>query len=341
MPVAFDPQTPPGTTNITDFLASYGAGGGGGVPSAGLPVGGLVAPDVPRVYMGHTPTTYPGAGEATPRGFGSQTYKVKGVTKEATLEQALARFDNLSFTEQRNMLRLLAIAGFAGPIAFEDIDEYVNAASQGDARAAYSSLLDTASDYYMNSNRAVTPNDVLRSAIAYRLDAYGVNWDGNFDSFQSGIPKAMSKAAASASGAGTLASGYDPADFPYKKTTTSKSVDVLNPKDAKALTRAVLQQELGRDPTQGEYEDFLSALNAAEAENPDVSRTTTTYRLDPVTEGPYVSKQRTVTTQGIGEAGLSQVAYDKAQRNPNWAEWQAMGTYFPALLSALGSTTGT
>jgi hypothetical protein len=338
MPVAFDPQTPPGTTNITDFLASYGAGGGGGIPAAGLPTGGLVAPDVPRVYMGRTRATFPGAGEATPRGFGSQTYKVKGVTKESTLEQAMAKFDNMSFSEQRNILRLLAIAGFAGPMTLDSIDDYVNAASQGDAREAYSLLLETASDYYMNSNRAVTPNDVLRSAVAYRLDAYGVNWDGNFDTFKGGVPKAMAKAAAESGGG--AASGYDPADFPYKKTTTSKSIDVLNPKDAKALTRAVLQQELGRDPTQGEYEDFLSALNAAERENPDISRTTTTYKLDPVTEGPYVAKQRTVTEQGIGEAGLSQVAYEKAQRNPNWAEWQAMGTYFPALLSALGSTTG-
>ena len=117
-------------------------------------------------------------------------------------------------------------------------------------------------------------------------------------------------------------------------------MDVLNPKDAKALTKAVLQQELGRDPTQGEYEDFLSALNAAERENPDVSHTTSTYRLDPVTQSPYLAKQRTVTQQGISEAGLAQVAQEQAQRNPNWAEWQAMGTYVPALLQALGSTSG-
>ena len=336
MPVAFDPQVPsPGTTNIQDWLATYGAGAGGGMPSPGLPAGALVAPDVPRVYMGSSSMV-------EPRGLNpTRAPRYTTRSREHTLEQALSKFDNMGFSEQRNMLRLLAIAGFAGPIAFEDIDEYVNSASQGDARSAYSLLLETASDYYMNSNRAVTPTDVLRSAVAYRLDAYGVGWDGNLDSFKGGIPKAMAKAASTAASGGALASGYDPDDFPYKKTTTSKSIDVLNPKDAKALTRAVLQQELGRDPTQGEYEDFLAALNAAERANPDISRTTTTYDLDPTTESPYVSKQRTVTTQGIGEAGLSQVAYEQAQRNPNWAEWQAMGTYFPALLQALGSTTGT
>src|SRR5687768_4949186 len=112
MPLAFDPQTPPGTTNITDFMASYGAGAGGGVPSAGLPVGGLVPPDVPRVYMGSSSMVEPGA----------PGHKPQHVTtsRENTLEQALARFDNMGFSEQRRMLRLLAIAGFAGPIAFED-----------------------------------------------------------------------------------------------------------------------------------------------------------------------------------------------------------------------------
>lgn len=328
MPVAFDPQIPPGSSAASDFLAQYG-GGANGMPSAGLPTGGLLAPDVPRLFMG----TDFAKGEYNAYGYTPSPNQ--GAVKERTLEQAMSKFDNMSFTEQRKMLRLLAIGGFAGAIPFSQIDEYVADASQGDARAAYSMLLDTASDYWTNSNRAVTPNDVLKSAIAYRLDAYGVDWNGKFDYFNKGIPKSVAKAAgATAAGA----SGYDPKDFPYKKTTTSTNVDMLNPKDAKYLTRSMLQQELGRDPTQGEYEDFLSVLNAAEHENPDVQRTTTTYKLDPVTQGPYVAHQRTATTEGIGAEGLAQVAYQKAQQDPKWAEWQAMGTYFPALLSALGAT---
>ena len=132
----------------------------------------------------------------------------------------------------------------------------------------------------------------------------GVEWDGKFSSFDDGISKDFLENAADAE-----------ALKPYSTTNTTRSVDFMNPKDAKGLTRAMLQQELGRDPTQGEYEDFLSALHSAERANPD--RTTTTTQYTPNEEGvSYDTSTTSRTQEGIGAEGLAQVAYEQARVSP-------------------------
>ena len=125
-----------GTTNFTDLASMYG----GGVPSAGSGV--PTAPLEPQLYLG---SFYPKA-PATGYGDDVTEWALKGATPEkvariAGISEAIQKFDKMSFKEQRDMLRLLAIGGFAGSISLEDIDEAVNEATQPDARAAYMTLL--------------------------------------------------------------------------------------------------------------------------------------------------------------------------------------------------------
>lgn len=320
-----------GTTNFSQLQRDFG----GGIPSAGtgaVPGVGFATPQEQMVFLG---TTYP---SVPPTGYSDDTQdwlvkypdgRNQEVPKFASLQKAIEKFDKMNMTEQRNMLRLLAIGGFAGSVSLADIDEAVREASQQDARNAYLALLETASDYLMGTGRMVTPDEVLRSAIAYRLSGSGIDWNGNFDTFKSGVPKAMIEQFSESSGIST--------PQPGTYTTTYKSVDLMNPHDAKGLTRAMLQQELGRDPTQAEYEDFLATLHAAERADPTVTTQTSRYVLDR-NDNLRLASQKTVTDQGIGAEGLAQVALEKAQSNPQWAEYQAVGTYFPALLSALGAT---
>lgn len=322
-----------GTTNFPQLQSQYG----GAPPSAGTGASGAGAGFMtPQefVYLG---TQY---AKTPPVGYADDTndWLVKNpesrnpeLPELATLNKAIQKFDNMSMTEQREMLRLLAIGGFAGSIAIEDIDEAVAQASQQDARAAYMALLETASDYLMNTGRQVTPDQVLKSAIAYRLGGVGIDWNGSFSTFENGIPKGMLQDAAEAGGL----AGTTPQPGTY--TTTYKSTDLMNPQGAKGLTRAMLQQELGRDPTQAEYEDFLATLHAAERQDPSVTKVTSRYVLDK-NDSLRLAGQKTVTNQGIGAKGLAQLAMEKAQADPKWAEFQAAGQYFPALLSALGAT---
>jgi len=290
---------------------------GAGAPVAGY---GSSAAPLPVVYLGATKPKIKvewDSGDFTKRPTGSHT-------KAAPVQAALAKFDKMDAKEQRNTLRLLAIAGFTSSfVKISDVDEYVQESTLDEGREAYKNLLETASDYFMSSGLQVTPEDVLRSRVAYRLKGSGIQWDGNLDAFDDGL--------------GSKAKEADNRPKPGTYTTTATSIDFMNPQDARNLVRGTLQQELGRDPTQGEYEDFLSAIHAAEREDPSTQKTTSTYVLDK-NDNLRLSDQQTVSHQGIGSAGLQQLAYEKAQRQPGWAEWQAMGTYAPALFQALGAT---
>lgn len=318
MVFAFDDTTNPATNSYADFAAAYGPSSmpsaGAGAPSAGP---SSSTKPVPMVYVGTKTVSVPPTGsyDFTPQEWQTYGHQTTDIAHVQTIPEALKHFDKMTAKEQHNMLRLLIIGGFAGNIDLKNVDDIVKSASLQDARDAYTQLLMTANDYYQNSGLMVTPKDVLKSALAYRLGAEGIKWDGNLNAFDNGVSNSAPVK-----------------DLSKTTTQTYKTVDFMDPMDAKNLTRGMLQQELGRDPTQAEYEDFLSAINAAERHDPSVTHVTSQYGSD-----GSLLHQNTVTHQGIGAAGLQQVAYEKAQNQPGWAEWQAMGTYAPALFSALGA----
>jgi hypothetical protein len=322
--------TNPATSSYSQFAATYG-GAIGGMPAAG---GGTPAPGSGSSSSTPPPLVYvkdiEHLQDIRDIPMHSQPgYEHTGKVKTQLISQALLKFDKMTVEEQRKTLRLLAIGGFTGSfVPLDKVDDYVKESTLDEGRDAYKNLLETASDYFVGSNLHVTPDDVLRSRVGYRLKGAGIKWDGNLSSFDDGLGKA-------AEAAGSTSTSTTPKPGSY--TTKSSSVDFMNPEDAKNLVRSTLQSELGRDPTQGEYEDFLSAVHAAEASNPSTQTTTSKYVLDK-NENLRLAAQHTTSQQGIGSAGLEQIAYEKAQRQPGWAEWQAMGTYAPALFQALGAT---
>ena len=91
---------------------------------------------------------------------------------------------------------------------------------------------------------------------------------------------------------------------------------------------------LGRDPTDQEMRDFTYRMNQLAARNPSISKTITSYK-----NGEAVS-QNTHTNPGFTAADMAQKAYDTAQSNPDYAEYQSATTYFNAALSALGPIGG-
>lgn len=319
----------PATSDFSAFAAQYG----GGAPSAGGGAG-TAGQNPMWLYLGtHT------------QGFGTDYmdhgYKSTENTQVKLLTAAdqLARFEKMNTRKQLHMLRLLAIGGFtSSTIPLNKVDEFVKGASLDDAIAAYSNLLATASSYFTRNGQFVnagdalayglhvTPEDVLRSRVAYRLKAAGVKWDGNLHALDSAKLADQLDAAIDAS----LDHG------PKTITSTEKSLDFLNPADAKALVRNTLQDQLGRDPTQAEYEDFLAAIHAAERQDPSTRTTTTTLDYNADTNRYQTTGSSSTTHQGIGAAGLQELATERAQQQPGWAEWQAMGTYAPALFAALG-----
>lgn len=134
---------------------------------------------------------------------------------------------------------------------------------------------------------------------------------------------------------------------PSSQTTTS--VYDLTPEDAKATLEAAIQQKLGRAPTAAEIEDFVAAAQTRARNNP----TEVTERFIPGKAvggdaGDQVTVQReggqvvgsTVTSvnQGFDADNVARMAERRAENAPDYASYQAVSQYFPAFLSALGST---
>jgi hypothetical protein len=205
---------------------------------------------------------------------------------------------------------LLALAGYNGPMSPEQAAEYSKTAPMNDVFELHLSFLKDAANLY-GTGKKITPQQYLKQLLDYRL---GDQWNGNLKGLT----------AESASKLGTNET----------KTTsqTTRSVDLMSNEDAKGLVRGMLQQELGRDPTQAEYEDFVATLHSAQRANPSISTATQT-----VDENGN-STQSVRSRGGLNEAGMQQALYEDLRKKPAWGEWQAVGTYAPALFAALGAT---
>jgi hypothetical protein len=317
-----DPTAPP-----VDFATP---GGGAMPPPPTSPYGssaylqglGMGMPTVPAVQK--TPVynsndyTYGGGA------LGDTPVRIPTVNDKVDwAEDLVSDFRDKSAEQHRKWALWLAIGGFlpGGIGELSNVPNVVPDLTRDEVEQGYESLVLRAADLYAQGVK-VTPEELLKREIQFRLAGAGVEWDGKLKSLGTDELTKMLEAAngGEESQAGTF-------------TTTTKSLDFMDPMDAKALARGVLQQELGRDPTQAEYEDFISAIHAAERHDPSTTRTT--YTTD---DDGRVVDQRSVTREGMGAGGYEQLAIEKARRNPGWAEWQAVGTYAPALFAALGAT---
>jgi hypothetical protein len=157
--------------------------------------------------------------------------------------------------------------------------------------------------------------------------------------------------------------GFDPTKIPAKKdwnpatsaagfkpsTQTVTSVYDMDGAQAEAMLTQTLQQALGRDPSKAEIEDFVDAVKTRALEDPS-TQTTRTMRGDRSGLADN-NTQVSVTTQGgksystiqsvndgFGQDEAALLAQKRAENAPDYASSQAVGTYFPALLQALGST---
>jgi hypothetical protein len=317
-------------------------------------------PPVPQVYTGSTqaPITYhttggpSGSGSYTPSSSAGATYTKDGTAK---VDDLMEKFSKAPVKEQRKMALLLALGGYAGSGSFESLVTGALNMTLGNTLDAYNNLLNEASVQFMVHGNKITAEQLLRKNIAYVMPAKA-GWDGNLDHINEALDNLGYNTTAVLNGNPDNVSGADSSGsadqtarkqkpFVGTKTTTSSTTvrDVMDPADAKALTRAMLQRELGRDPTEEEFADFIGAVQYAQRTHPSRSRTTNSYTYEKDKYAPGGSRMvdsssNTVTHSGIGNAGIADIALQKARQNPNWAEWQAVGTYAPALFEALGAT---
>lgn len=289
------------------------------VPAAGSSGGGGGSQNFPYLYMGKSGFKGTNAntaeyGLAIRSAGGDPTERIESVI------DAQNRFMDSGNKNIRHWALLLALAGYAdgnGQSAGLTAKQAIEASEMVPMTTVFAwhaMFLTEAADMFGSAGKKITPSQYLKKQLEYRL---GDKWDGNLKTLNA------DKVSGLAGGSTTT------------HTQTSRSVDYMNPADAKAMVRDLLQQQLQRDPTQAEYEDFIASLHRQEGAHPSTS--TTTMTMDAL--GNETSRN-TRTKQGIGAAGLNQLMYEKLKKQPNWGEWQAVGTYMPAFYAALDASVG-
>jgi len=135
--------------------------------------------------------------------------------------------------------------------------------------------------------------------------------------------------------AGTLSGGGSEASAsPTKVTQTSRSVAQITHGDGWSALQNTLSHMLGRDPSDEETRDFVGRMNHLAAANPTISTSTTS--------GIGSAHQSTTshTKGGFNANDVLENAYQDAQKNQDYAEYQSATTYYNSALSALGAIGG-
>jgi hypothetical protein len=117
---------------------------------------------------------------------------------------------------------------------------------------------------------------------------------------------------------------------PYRGPRVQKNYNLPSKTDAEAAIKSMFQNELGRDPSDGELDRYRSMMLAQYKKNPTVTTTTpTSFAAD-----GSVIDSKTTTTGGFNPQGWLE---DQTEADPEWGAYQAATTYFNALQQAMGS----
>jgi len=296
------------------------------------------------------------AGTSTGGSYQGSVLVTGPITKTETIDSLLQEFEQMTRREQSRLALLLTLGGFAGSASLEDVGKAARDLTLNETLNAYLDLLNDAAGRYARGQK-ITPEQLLEQNVSYRLPR-GANWDGSF----SDLTGILTENDIDITGVGIEEeeknkdlSGTFSSTSSSTNTTSNTSIsrDVMDPNDAMALTRAMLQRELGRDPTKAEFEDFIGAIQYAQRTSPTKTTSTnkstsentssqTTNKKGRVIDSDSTSDvdnfSSSTTQSGITQAGIDDILLRRARQNPDWAEWQAVGTYAPALFQALGAT---
>lgn len=114
-------------------------------------------------------------------------------------------------------------------------------------------------------------------------------------------------------------------------TQTNSSIDLSDKLGVEAIATRVLQQALGRDPSQAELNTYYNTIRAQEQAHPTVTRTTTSANGMSTTN---------VVSSGFTEADADQFLMDRIKQDPEYAKYQAGTTYFDAAMQANAAIGG-
>jgi len=116
--------------------------------------------------------------------------------------------------------------------------------------------------------------------------------------------------------------------MPSRSTSTSYNA-LPTKEDAHVAIKTLFQEQLGRDPEDGELDRYTSMMLSKMKANP--GKTVSTSISDPRTNTTTSTSR---TTAGFNPSGMLE---KEAKGDPEWGAYQAATTYFNALQGAIGA----
>lgn len=114
-------------------------------------------------------------------------------------------------------------------------------------------------------------------------------------------------------------------------TTTNSQINLSDKASVEALATQVLQQALGRDPTQSEVNTYYNTIRGQEQSHPTVTKTTTNQAT---------GSSSSTTSGGFSQGDAAEMLKQQLQNDPEYAKYQGGTTYFQAAMQALGAIGG-
>lgn len=249
-----------------------------------------------RVYMGHTETVSPSTKSLSAQDSESASGPTGTKHNTTTVQAALNQPYLWSEDKRSDVMRKMREAGY-------NITSFAEAFGDGiSSGGLWQELVARASRSFVLSNgeNLVTPWDMLAADKKENVANGTLDKNGNI-----------------------------------VHTSTSTSVNTLSEGQAWDTLRQTMQGMLGRDPSDQEVRDFLSAANADAAKDP--SKTVSTTHTDTASG---TSNTTSHTTGGYTSADAAQSAYQDIHNDADYGQYQSATTYFNAMLSALGEVAG-
>ena len=271
--------------------------------------GGATGAGAKTVYMGtERIATYGGRKTDVARsGMKFTTRSLK-----MTEEEAMASFYSWDDKKRSDFTAQLVLSGLvpAGSGALE-------------AEDAWQKLV-KASSRYGAAGKQVTPFDLLTGYVKSAGGAQKESWR-NVGAFEVNTVTGEKRYA----GPGTYIGNG-------RAIQTDIRTDLTDPDTAKGIATKLFQDLMGRDPQAGELSAFAAALNAAEASNPVVQSTTTTYDMG---TGQALS-QESASAGGVTAQGQAYIGEQQIKKKKEYGVNQAATTYMGVMESLMGGGQG-
>lgn len=273
----------------------------------------------PSPFGAPSPMVTPSAAPVGPAGGGSLMADAKaGLTTTSTVIQ--------------NALTAQAAKYYGGAIADPMVDTGQGVYSAGQQAFSKVPLSQLASQWYTMDQASKDKFEAQLAMAGYKTETFSDADLGNLWASYAGQAAAYNEQGRNLTLWDVLAmdaKNHQTAK-PVTTTHTDVSTNVSNYQDTHALFMSAAQSLLGRAPTAAETKSFQKTLNAYQQANP--TKTTQTSTTDAMGN----TSSTTSTSGGTTQAGLTDLAQQAAQQNPDYGAYQAATTYFNALLGAIG-----